>query len=412
MLSSNTPPDPQRAELIWQRLAKFCLLYSIGWVVALAYYSLVASVFHYVWPRSTFLFAPNDRYGDFVVTWLQAKAPNPYINPGTRTFSTYFPFPYAVLRVAKGFTLPSLLFTYFAVTFGSVLLIWIWWLREQRALWKGDSRWPIVITLTFFIVVCNYPMLFAVDRGNLDPLAMCLTYAAIQLVSRRRKVVGGLLLAVASASKGFPFAAVLYWIRRRQILAVAVAVSVFAASILVSAATFKGGVAVTLHAFSENLRLFRQRYVLGDLSAYYSTDWLNALRVLARWLQAPRLDMVRTVQWYERLATLIMLAYPNVANDYKLIMLLPPILEWLVSTAKGWRDSVFCVTAALLMLPKHFYFPRQGDAASISCIISPMLLLAMSLVLWPTSTEIAKFRESYREMRGRIRAFGFKGGRQ
>jgi hypothetical protein len=266
---------------------------------------------------------------------------------------------------------------------------------------------------------------------------MCLTYAAIQLVSRRRKVVGGLLLAVASASKGFPFAAVLYWIRRRQILAVAVAVSVFAASILVSAATFKGGVAVTLHAFSENLRLFRQRYVLGDLSAYYSTDWLNALRVLARWLQAPRLDMVRTVQWYERLATLwagilalwslcvlretwrellaialIMLAYPNVANDYKLIMLLPPILEWLVSTAKGWRDSVFCVTAALLMLPKHFYFPRQGDAASISCIISPMLLLAMSLVLWPTSTEIAKFRESYREMRGRIRAFGFKGGRQ
>jgi len=84
-------------------------------------------------------------------------------------------------------------------------------------------------------------------------------------------------------------------------------------------------------------------------------------------------------------------------------MLLPPILEWLVSTAKGWRDSVFCVTAALLMLPKHFYFPRQGDAASISCIISPMLLLAMSLVLWPTSTEIAKFRESYREMRG---AFG------
>jgi hypothetical protein len=117
--------------------------------------------------------------------------------------------------------------------------------------------------------------------------------------------------------------------------------------------------------------------------------------------------------WRELLAiALIMLAYPNVANDYKLIMLLPPILEWLVSTAKGWRDSVFCVTAALLMLPKHFYFPRQGDAASISCIISPMLLLAMSLVLWPTSTEIAKFRESYREMRGRIRAFGFKGGRQ
>ncbi len=151
------------------------------------------------------------------------------------------------------------------------------------------------------------------------------------------------------------------------------------------------------------------------MSSHYSTDWLNALRILARWFQVTPFDMTLVVQWYEPLATLwagvlgllalfvlretwrellaivlIMLAYPNVANDYKLIMLLPPILEWLVSTAKGWRNSVFGVTAVLLMLPKHFYFPRQGDAASISCIINPVLLLAMSLVLWPTSTEIAR----------------------
>ncbi len=161
----------------------------------------------------------------------------------------YFPLPYAVLRAVEDLRPQTVLLIYFAVTFGSVLAIWIWWLRRQRRLWRGDSRWPVVIILTFVIVVCNYPMFFAVDRGNLDPLAMCLMYAAIGLVAQRRRVLGGLMLALASASKGIPFAAVLYWIRRRYVLALTVAACGFAASILGSAAAFQGGVAVTLTLF-------------------------------------------------------------------------------------------------------------------------------------------------------------------
>jgi hypothetical protein len=434
--TSDAPTDALYVESMWRRLADFATIYAVGWIFALAYNNIIAPTLGYQWPRGSFLFRPDIRYSDLTISWTQGNAPNPYIANGTNFAATYFPFAYLAFGALGKLTPTHVVLVYHGLTFTALLGVWTWWLRKQRGLWRGDSRWSIVILLTAFVVVCNYPLLFAVDRGNIDPITMCLMYAAVMLTERSKGVVGGLLLVLASASKAFPFAAVLYWIRRRRIFAVLVAVAGIVAAVIVPAMTLSGDVLTTLRAFAANTTVFRDGYVLGPFSSHYSTDWLNAIRILARWSSVP-LDMTKFVPWYERTVVagsgilallalfvvrdvwrellaivLIMLFFPNVANDYKLIFLLPPILEWLASSARGWRSITFCITSALLMIPKHYYFPVEGDIASVSCVISPILLLVMSTVLWPTTDEVSRARFAVQGGWWQVRALGVRASRR
>jgi hypothetical protein len=432
MPTSDGPIDASHVESMWRRLSQFTIIYATGWILALTYDNIIAPTLGYQWPRGTFLFRPDIRYSDLTISWAQGNAPNPYVGNGTGFAATYFPIAYLAFRALGKLTPTNVVLVYHGLTFGALFGVWTWWLRRQHALWRGDSRWSVVIILTAAVVVCNYPLLFAVDRGNIDPITMCLMYAALMFAERSKGIVGGLLLVLASASKAFPFAAVLYWIRRRRMLAILVAVVGLLAAVIVPAMTFAGDVLTTLPAFAANMKVFREGYVLGPFSAHYSTDWLNAIRIMARWSSVP-LDMTKLVPWYERVAmawsgllallalfvvrgawrellaiVLIMLSFPNVANDYKLIFLLPPILEWLASSTRGWRSTTFCTTSALLMIPKHYYFPVEGDMASVSCIINPILLLAMSTALWPTRDEISRVCFSMQGLWWHVRALGVR----
>ncbi len=418
-----------RAELIWKRLVWFSVIFAMGWMCSLAYHCLYATLHDNKWPLNTFLYNPRDRYTDLLVTWVQSKVANPYVATRVAAPSAYFPFPYGLLRAFPSLTKPTLVSVYLVLNFGSVIAVWGWWLRAQRKHWAGDSRGPMVALVTFLIAVCNYPLLFAVDRGNLDPLAMCCLFGAIELAGRRRSVSSGLLLALASCSKGFPFAAALYWIRRCRLIGLTVAVAALVALVVFPAQSFQGGYFDTMAALQKNQEKFHRLYVIGTWSSHYSTDWLNASRLLASW-GGVRLNMALIVPSYERAAlvwaaclailatcvlrdvwrellaiVLIMLSFPNVANDYKLVFLMVPIYAWLSSSASGWRNTLFGLTAALLLVPKHVYFPFKLKDASISCILNPLLLLLISAVLWPTSEERGMFCDTTKVLKQRLFAF-------
>lgn len=400
-------------DAIWQRLIRFWLIFGIGWFLIAMYYSWVARALHYEWPYSTFVYVPTDTYSDLTLTWLQSQAANPYINNGTGVTAAHFPFEYFVHRLVGRASREGLIFGYLALMTIAALGVWLLWLRKQWGDWRGDSRRPAVAMLSFGICMGNYPLLIAIDRGNIDPMAMAITFLGCELALARRSSPAALVLALGAAAKAFPLTAVLVLLRRRRFLAAALAVGAFVALVLVPALPFQGPLVTTLQGFRASMGEFRTGYVLGASSCHYSTDWLNAWRALALY-KSWNINVAAVLPWYERgmfvwagvLATLslfvlrdwwrewlaiavIVLVFPNVANDYKLAFMLPPVLHWLSSDARGWRNHVFMVSSALLLLPKHFWFLIPGHGTSISCLINPLLVTVTSLVLWPTSYERA-----------------------
>jgi hypothetical protein len=398
-----------------------------GWAVALLYHYVMGAVLRLPYPWNTFLFDPADRFGDLASTLRQSRAPDPYDAPG-KAVSAYFPLVYAALRVVRRASLTWVQVIYLLTSLLAALAIGLSWIRQERPAWKGDARWPVAAALVLAIPFANYPFVMALDRGNFDPIITLLLAAAVASLFRDRPLVGGALLGLSAAAKGYPIVAVLLWIRRRRTAGAIVAVATLAALVVLPGLLFAGGIPGTLRGFARGLSRFRELYVLGDWSAQYSADGLNAIRLALLWAgrvpDAPRLVRAWEVvsllwaallcldallfaraAWRQALAVvLVMLVFPNVTNDYKLVLLVPVVLLWLGSEELGWRDRVFGVCTALLFVPKHYGILLAGRDATASCLVSPLLLVGLTAVLWPTQEEVAEARARIARGRGALRA--------
>lgn len=419
-------PVPPRNDLVWRRLSGFVRLMALGWAAALLYHYVMGALLRLPYPANTFLFDPADRFGDLINTWRQARAPDPYAAPGNAV-AAYFPLVYLALTVLRRASGTWVIAIYLLLTFGAALALGLAWIRRERARWAGDSRWPVAAALALVIALANYPLLMAVDRGNVDPLITVVLAAAVASLYRGRPLLGGILLGVSAAAKGYPLVAAVLWVRRGRVLAALAAAATLVALVLLPGLAFEGGVGGTLRGLAGGLARFRELYVLGDASAHFSADALNAIRLAALWAGAAP-DMARLVPAYEAVAllwagllcahallfargtwreslavVLVMLVFPNVTNDYKLVLLVPVVLAWVSSEEeRGWRDRVFAVCAALLLVPKHYGVLLDGRDATGSSLVSPLLLLGLTAVLWPAPDEAREARATLARVRAAV----------
>jgi hypothetical protein len=412
------PPVSPRNDVVWRRLAGIVLLMAAGWAAALVYHYVMGAVLRLPYPSSTFLFDPADRFNDLLATRSLARAPDPYSARGPGA-AAYFPLVYAALRLLLHRPNGTwLIVIHLLASLGISASVALLWIRRERPRWSGDSRWPVAAALVLFVVLANYPFLMAVDRGNFDPIITALIVFAVVLLREDRPTLGGALLGVASAAKGYPIVAALLWLRRRRPAGAVVAVVTFVALVVLPGLIFAGGITGTLRGLSSGLARFRELYVVGDWSAHYSADALNAIRLVLQMAGAAP-DMQRLVPRYELFAllwaallcadalfvagatwrralaiVLVMLVFPNVTNDYKLVLLVPVTLLWISSAAEsdGWRDRLFGVCVALLFVPKHYGVLIAGRDATVSCLVSPLLVAGLTVVLWPTAEELAQAR--------------------
>jgi hypothetical protein len=93
---------------------------------------------------------------------------------------------------------------------------------------------------------------------------------------------------------------------------------------------------------------------------------------------------------------LLSIIFPNVANDYKLTLLLPGVLALLLDGRDKSRRAVLALSiSCLLMVPKSYLFFR---GVGFSNLINPLLLLALAAVtifdrrLWRTGWRLLPYR--------------------
>jgi hypothetical protein len=402
-------------ERTWVRISSLALVLCSGWLIAIAFHHIVGTVFGAGYPLNTFLFTPTDRYGDLIKSWQQAHEGDPYHAQSTAV-ATYFPLVYSIFWLIRGLSREAVILLYLLCNFAGVAWIAIRWLRTQRPNWEGEPRWRVIVLFTLLLAFTSYPFVFALDRGNLDPLITVMLVAALAQAKRDRWLTAAAFVATAAATKGFPLAAMLLLLKRQRWTALAFGLVVFAAFIVLPSMMLGPDFSSTIEGWQAGMSRFHQMYVLGVASAHFSADWLNAWRIWAYathgsfspesaaffvntvaflWAVALGLHVLLFARqtWRELLGiVLIMMVFPNVISDYKLVLIIPVIFAWCTSgEEQSWRDGLFLVSAGLLLVPKH-YATLFADA-SISCLVSPVLISLLTVVLLPTADEMKAFSE-------------------
>ena len=390
----------------------------IGLTVACIYHALLARA-GYGFPWNTFLFMPEDRYNDWHNSVAAAATLDPYYTP-RRALSVYFPFAYFVFLLGAGLSWVANSALFLAVSFGLLVgaVVFTWSRGRPAAVAHGDAD-AKELALLLLAVLLSYPVLFALDRGNLEVwiASICVFYVAA--LGTRHEWLGYALLSLAIAVKGYPVAFLALALARRSYRGAVLCGLAAVALNVIALACMKGGIVHNFQGWLTNLGAFQQLYVLGPRSLFATSDPYDGVRSLV-WIVpdawkylVPAGDIVPGVQawsatilrpysvlslafalcgaffvlfvparhWQRVMAVcLIVLLFPNVANDYKLCMLLPGVLALVLEQERNRRGWIALMLVCLLMIPKSYYF-FAGGHIGVTNLINPVLLIALAAVV-------------------------------
>ena len=280
----------------------------------------------------------------------------------------------------------------------------------------------------------SYPVLFALDRGNIDLWVALLAVVCVVTLRTNFQLMGLFALSLAIALKGYSAIFLLLLIGDRKYGS---AIFCLCLAILMSGLTLLfmwDGFEKNLSGFQHNLDLYYQYYVLGPWSMFASSDPYNAIRLIYIWtynkwhhstflgVQLPSPEVanqsilkiyslfsssfaliaglfvmfVRSARWKKVTAIcLIAILFPNVANDYKLCNLLPGLYLLLFETRQTKSERISFILFCLLMVPKSYLF-IQGKP--ISMLLNPVLLVALAYQVmgdsqsWQRAIRLQKLR--------------------
>lgn len=364
------------------------------------------------YPYDTFLFNPADHFstapsvigvhafGDLWAPLVQSSSGSPYL-PGKLGFpSNYLPFTHLILRPLADLPYRLVLAAWEIGTVVGMAALWLWSSKGLRAI---DRTW---LTLTGSLLA--YPVLFQLDRANVEILVFGCTAGAVVLTySQRAKPLQAVLLSSAIALKGFPILLLLVPIVRREWRAVIAVLSSSLLESIVALLTFRGGLIENLHLLRHALSTFSTS-VAAPANIQHSSDVASWLALIAHfdpglsmlanhaviislalgilvvifiilgWLRN-RMEPVGTVT---ALCCAMVVLVPG-SYDYRLLYVTIPLALLLRSGrivgVSGWSVVLLL---ALLLVPKGW--PVFFADVELGVLVNPLLLLGcIGIVLAP-----------------------------
>jgi hypothetical protein len=185
----------------------YLCVFALLWAVALAAIFVQGCLLHKAYPYNTFLFRPEIHFTDFTIfdarfaIWDGSE--RFYEVPG---FPFNYPAPLLACFLAYWKLTPHPVAAYlatvilFALAAGTLLVF------RRPAL-----RWPVAVTL-----LGSYPLMFMLDRANVEGLVWIALATAVFAFARQRFTTSAILFGVAAGMKIFPAALLLiFWNKRR-----------------------------------------------------------------------------------------------------------------------------------------------------------------------------------------------------
>lgn len=414
----------------------FFIVMLVGFCLACGYHAILGSM-GMAWPWNTFLFSPGDRFNDWHNSVAQAASINPYY-PSGPALAAYFPVTYVLLKVGVGYNPATSIYIYLSISI--VLLVLTAGLARTQFRRPGiDSVTQYTKDVFLLVAACliSYPVIFALDRGNIDIWIALLSTFFVVAQRTRFEMAGLLCLSLAISLKGYPAVLLLLLVSDRQYMRV-IFCSLLALLMSVMTLYFMwDGFDRNLTGFLNNLNLYYRVYVIGGASLFASSDPYNASRLIfielaGIWqkyispsyvpfsLEATSTSILKiysllsssfvaiaaffvlaipAARWKKVTAIcLIALIFPNVSNDYKLCFLFPGLYLFLMESEHSRSDKISFALFCLLMVPKSYLFIHGKP---VSMFINPLLLIALAYQVmgdrqsWRQGIELLKSRVLY-----------------
>lgn len=350
--------------------------------------------------RGNFLTDPIPRFSDFHQILMYSNSSDPY----TFAASGYPPFGNLVLSPFSLIDPNASLMLFLGITLSGLLA-----LLFSAAHVDESSDTPLKrVGLLIFI----FPVVFAVERGNLDLLIALLLGMAVLLHERGWRIFPAILVGTAIAIKIYPVLILLYFLHKKHRLRFVAIASVTAASLTGFALYVYGlfsleGVQVIVGKLFPSAN-GKQPDFLGswstsiaglDVALRTATSGLenilpldNLLRVIPIVLTVVIVAALACVVIFSRksidilaMCVFAMMLLPAVSFHYKAALLLLPIVLMLErGEAHFFSNTKVLWTYVIAIGPCVWWFFGEGKA-NVSSIITPISLIALSLVVvWRT----------------------------
>jgi Glycosyltransferase family 87 len=383
-------------------VALVALIVLVGTFASIAYHYVMGAYLGFGHPYSSFLFKPRDHFMDYFNVYRHAQQ----FKPGVSTNMVYSPllhFIMTVLTVVPAWVGFAAMVAAFVATLSA--LLWKWTMRLIGS--------PIVRAMYVAALgLLAYPVLFALDRGNLEMLVFLMLAAFFYLYYWRRSPYAWVPLSLAVAAKYYWITLVVLLLldrRMRQAVACVVgAVAVTVASTIMIGLLSGRGVIGVFGDLSTTLATHVSKTTSGLGVAAYShslwvwglciVDWTDtylymtaALRVYLLGAAVIMLLVIRRLlrgdfaDWQKATALVACtLVLPYESVDYNLIQLLLPLSLFASAWHAGRKAWLSAVLFGLLLIPLDYYYFVHllfGTSVSSSALVYPLLLLGLIVVV-------------------------------
>jgi hypothetical protein len=360
-----------------------------GFVAAVIYNYVQGAYLGHGYPLNTFLFSPENFMMDYFNPLKASAGLNPYLDRTSVEPALYFPLVYLLMSVPAG--MPHLLCS---ACYCAALPVFAW--INLRLLRRAGLCGPALWTNVLAFSLLSYPLLFCLDRGNIEIYVALAMAASLFALQDDRSMLAAALLGVAAAAKGYPAVLLPIFLARgrwREALFSLVLVGVL---IFVPLALFHGGMFNNLAAWRLGMGFFFSRYALDTYAYAHNCSLFNLLRIIGirlyggqdlrsmlscfgligkalGFLLALYVWRIEKNIW-KQAAIMICAAmlFVPVSNDYKMLGLFAPLWLLLADGRRSPSDGVYALMLALLLIPKEYNIP--GHNMAISVILTPFLM--------------------------------------
>jgi len=372
-----------------EKLNNLSSLLIVGFVFAIVYHYWVGVYLGASFPLNTFVFRPMDRFMDYFNIFDSVKNLNPYYDKNG-FFGNYFPFTYMIASTFTlfGKTLSFYIFEGLYVVFA--ILLYMYFLNEN-----GRLTFSYRFLMTCIILLCTYPTLMELDRGNFESFVFIFMALFAVAYYQKKYWLGALFLAAATAMKGYPGAFIAVYLADRKYRELTLAVCIAIALSIIGMALLRGGLIHSFYGLRQGLKIFQSFYVAGMAGLAFNSSLYGILKHLGfvrgqavkdYYIYFSILYYVAIViymfqgekELWKRLALIssLCILLPQVSFNYKLILLYIPLLFYIIAENRSPLDYFYCFSFAILLIPKAYYCFFTG--VSLGEILNPIAMYVVS----------------------------------
>lgn len=392
-----------RGKLLTKDIGYFASIIFISFLITSVKHFILTNFLNAEYPLSTFLFDPSDRFNDFFNMLKVCSSNNPY-GIGQISGSSYFPVANSIMFIL-GLT------GYPYVSLGIVYIIFITVLGFYIKKMFGKKLTMELLPSFIIITLTTYPFLFNLDRGNIDMVVFMFVVGFFYYSEREKTFISLLFLALSISMKLYPAVFMILLLKDKKYKEIAIVIVLSAIFTLGSLLSFSGTLSENIKALLRNLGEFNQNFntfygLQHNLSLYGVIRVITFIMMTLIDGQVTHGVFTNAIPWYTlgvlilfagiciyilffeptkwknvTILTIVMLLFPNVSFDYRLIFFFIPLMYFIKEETGSKHRNLYLLLFSLLFIP-HNYLYLYWDISTGVLIYPAIMVMILGMIFY------------------------------